>query len=733
MKFFRRHPYLITLAFLLVVFPVPAFAVGEEFVYGLVTSVLGLFVRLAATLLNAGVNTFVIGFGDVYATSGVGYAVDTTWIIIRDFVNMGFIFGFIYIGFKMILNSNDSNTRRWLVNLLLAALLVNFSLFATKLVVDFSNQIAAQIVVGGLSGEDSQTNKKTGLIEVDLGQSFLERMGITSVWGNLPGNGSLGYGYIFGTAILFMVTAFVFAAGGILLMIRFAVLNLFLVLSPLMFLSWILPPLKDTMNRYWGMFLGRAFFAPIYFLFIYFSLQIIAGLQVAVGDEKSNLANPNWASTFQAVGDSGISDINQSTTGTLPFFVLICVFMIASLVIAQKMGADGGVKAVALGKSLSNKTQRFAARNTAGYGARALNRVSERTQAGYQRLDARLAQTGLGRFTRGALTVASLGALSDKNVQGALGAGQKVSVAGSETAEQVRKRESERRGRQSNVNDQSDIRTGVSARDRLRTEGDALSEEEKKTLEAQAEKMEKLVGEMGIKEFEAMSEAEQEKIAEHLSGSLTESVGKSDKISDEQKAKIDTAQKKAIESTLESNGEILEEKIASLSIRQIETLGADFINKNAAQFTDSQISDIKKSKKFTEGQVGRFVGKRKSDLNATVGDASTASRAFTQSHLDETTGTVKRKSRKAAEIAKLPGEVLASRNSTEFLTADVLKAIANNDKDFERVSTQQREDILKNLEAHLASSAPIPPGVEKALNYLHSAQGQMRFLGQDPR
>jgi hypothetical protein len=118
MKFLRRHPYLITLALLLVVFPVPAYAVGEEFVYGLVVGVFGLFVRLAAMLLNFGVNAFVIDFGGIYANTGVGYAVDTTWIIIRDFVNMAFIFGFVYIGFKMILNSNDSNTRRWLVNLL---------------------------------------------------------------------------------------------------------------------------------------------------------------------------------------------------------------------------------------------------------------------------------------------------------------------------------------------------------------------------------------------------------------------------------------------------------------------------------------------------------------------------------------------------------------------------------------------------------------------------------------
>ena len=72
-------------------------------------------------LLNVGIEQFVVGFGDKFLTSGVGIAVDTLWVSVRDMFNLTFIFGLVYLGFKMILNSDDSNTRRWLIHLLLSS------------------------------------------------------------------------------------------------------------------------------------------------------------------------------------------------------------------------------------------------------------------------------------------------------------------------------------------------------------------------------------------------------------------------------------------------------------------------------------------------------------------------------------------------------------------------------------------------------------------------------------
>lgn len=380
---------------LLMLLPIVAFAAdngpvsfvntaAQKVVWTLVINLTGMLLGVGGAILDASINYFVIGFGSTFLNTGVGLAVNQTWVIIRDFVNLGFIFGLVYIGFKMILGNDTSNTRRWLVNLIIAALLVNFSLLMTKVVVDFSNELAAQIAVSALGAEE-----KDGKYTSKTTMNLMNVMGITSVFGVFK-SGELpkgvaeggGWGYIIGTGILFLVTAFVFGAGGILLIIRFIALNLYMMLSPLMFVGWVLPFLSDQMSKYWKGFLKRAFFAPIYLLFIYFGLQVLSGLRKSV----TGFSNPDFSAALSGGGSGGLSPALTSGT-TISFFLLACGFMMAALVIADRMGAEGASQSVKLGKDLMNRARRYAgrgvgaatfgasaslARNTVGRGANAL-------------------------------------------------------------------------------------------------------------------------------------------------------------------------------------------------------------------------------------------------------------------------------------------------------------------------------------------------------------------------
>lgn len=333
----------------------------QEILWGILITITGSILWICATMFDFAVNTFVIGFGNLYLGSGIGVAVDRIWFILRDFVNMFFIFGLVYIGFKMILDVDNSNTRRWLVNLIIAAILINFSLLITKTVVDFSNQIATQVAISGFpesrqvdsdwGGENGQPGK---VWRVDLASYTISLMGIRDLM-NCKAAGTTGacaggWGYIFGTAIFFLITAFVLAAGAFMLLTRFVVLTFFLLVSPFMFISWILPPVSDTMYKYWRAFLARAFFAPVYFLFLYFSLETLNGLQRSLGMSDKGGA---WANTFSAPVN-GSTPID-STASTLPFFFVICGFMIGSLMIAQKLGDKTADGAMGVLKSAKNK------------------------------------------------------------------------------------------------------------------------------------------------------------------------------------------------------------------------------------------------------------------------------------------------------------------------------------------------------------------------------------------
>lgn len=335
------------LAILLLGTPWVTFAGGAvaEFFWGVVVAFFGLFLYFAGSLLDIAVNTFVIGFGTQFISSGIGATVNALWVTVRDIFNLTFIFGLVFIGFKMILNSDDSNTRRWLVSLLLAALFVNFSLYITKFIVDFTNILATQIA----NAMPSSAGTAGG---VAISESFMNQLGIQGIFAvaanDLPPGveGAGAFGFIFGTMILFIVMTFVFGAGAFLLLIRYAVLLIYMILSPLMFLGWVFPQLQRYSSQYWQGFLGRAFFAPLYLLMVYFALRVISALY------SSTPGGTQFVNTFTG---SGGQPVPTAFSSTFPPFILTCVFLIAAIVIAQKLGGQSAQAVIGMSKKLTGK------------------------------------------------------------------------------------------------------------------------------------------------------------------------------------------------------------------------------------------------------------------------------------------------------------------------------------------------------------------------------------------
>ncbi len=351
----RTQKILFTLLVLMFLIPVVSFAADEVttiggpanviqgLLYTIVNSLFGWMVWASGLLLNYSVKEYVVGFGFNFIDSGLGSAVNNLWVTVRDIFNLTFIFGLVYIGFKMILNSGDSNARRMLVSLILAALLVNFSLFITKTVIDFSNIAATQFAASFSSGTGTEVN-------YDLTDKFMQLTGLSSLWGSANKVADMpagqGWAYIFGSLILYLVMAFVFAAGAILLIIRYVVLNIYMILSPIMFLGWVFPGFSGASQKYWSGFLQRAFFAPAYLLMLFFAAEVLK----AMSFPNQDLAN--------AFVNSGAPAAKDAFIATIPYFILTCAFLIAAIVVAQKMGAVGATNAIAIGNRLRGTAQR---------------------------------------------------------------------------------------------------------------------------------------------------------------------------------------------------------------------------------------------------------------------------------------------------------------------------------------------------------------------------------------
>ncbi len=142
---------------------------------------------LAGKLLNS---TLAISLSSkLYSSSSfIGYA----WGIVRDFANIFFIFILLFIAVSLILGLEigHANPKKMLISVIIIAILLNFSMFFTKIIIDSSNILArlfySQIVVTGKDGDPSKYQSLTdatalGVDEKDVGGILASAFSLSSL------------------------------------------------------------------------------------------------------------------------------------------------------------------------------------------------------------------------------------------------------------------------------------------------------------------------------------------------------------------------------------------------------------------------------------------------------------------------------------------------------------------------------------------------------------------------
>ena len=324
----------------------------ERKIFEVVVGAFGWLAIAGGSIMDFGINRFVRQYGSYY-NDNFGGAIELVWEAVRDLVNLLLIFGLIYIGFRFILDSDDSSAKRNLVALIIAALLVNFSLFFAKAIVDIShvaaNNFESALTDGtgdGVSGRFVNVLQLTAVFELNQEAELDE---ITVRRGFL-------WGTIFIIAICLLISAFVFAAIGVLLAIRFIVISFLLMFSPLMVAGMIFPNLRGVSSSWLNTLLKQSFIAPAIFLTLYVSLLILSALQSQVGAE-----------------------FITHTSEALPFYILGMGFIIGSLVIAQKMGGYGASGAMSMGRAGAKKLRVTVQRGVVGGAARGASAAGRRS------------------------------------------------------------------------------------------------------------------------------------------------------------------------------------------------------------------------------------------------------------------------------------------------------------------------------------------------------------------
>jgi len=330
----------------------------------IIFSVVGSIVKMIGLLLDYSINVTVLEMAS--NVDGIT-AIDTLWTTFRDLGNIVFIGVLLYIAIRTILNvGNNFNTKRILIRLVIVALFVNFSLFATKVVIDTSNVVALQFY-NSIQVENCEQDTcnishffadVTNISSVQSPEAIesIENSDADTVHFRILLARLLG-------VIFLLITGFIMFAIALLLIIRFGFLILLMIASPLAFIAFILPSTSKIGEKWMQNLFSQSFFAPILFAMIYVVASLGTELQSGIGGGNPDLM-------------SAILGSESDNLGVIIIFILMIILMGYSLVIAKNMGAAGASTTIKLGKTARNAGSAavvgagaFGMRQTVGRGA----------------------------------------------------------------------------------------------------------------------------------------------------------------------------------------------------------------------------------------------------------------------------------------------------------------------------------------------------------------------------
>jgi hypothetical protein len=303
------------------------------------------------------------------------------WVLFRDLVNMMFIFILVYIAIRTIVDVSSHSVKQMLSRVIIAALLINFSLFFTKIMIDASNIVATEfyssIIVNGKSLSQASDATGSGLnLDRGISGAYMQAFGLVTFYdssgattkqlSNIP---KLGIGF-FGTAIIMLIAAWSFLAAAFLLILRFATLILLMVTSPVAFLFGVVPAFRDIADRWWKALGSNLLFAPIYMILTWFVLMLINS-----GEFQSAIPKGGFAEVLS--DDRGSA---ATVAGVFFNYFIAIVFMVMTIILAKTSGIQFAHKIVGATGRVPRAVAGFAGRHTVGWAGSKIRKGGEKLE-----------------------------------------------------------------------------------------------------------------------------------------------------------------------------------------------------------------------------------------------------------------------------------------------------------------------------------------------------------------
>jgi len=262
-----------------------------------------------------------------------------------NIANLGFVLAIIVIGYTTIFRVSGYETKKMLRNLIVAALLVNFSLTIAGTIIDFSNvfgnfflnsarppgqsigqfaeQLANSTRIQKLSGfKLSIANPNSGVVQgagediLKFGLAFLQAMTTVTV-----------------TAIFNVLLVITFFAIAVMLLVRYIYLAILLVLMPVAWLLFVLPSFSGMWSKWWEKFWHWNLFYPAISFFLWLSVVTAEQLNGLISD---GVVGSNTAKAAASIGGVA-SDV---VTAIIQVIAQIGI-LLGGLLVANSLGISG--------------------------------------------------------------------------------------------------------------------------------------------------------------------------------------------------------------------------------------------------------------------------------------------------------------------------------------------------------------------------------------------------------
>lgn len=355
--------------------PLPACGISVGRWFSSVGTIEGCFIRiiyfgvLYPSAFIAGVGGSIFDYLVAYTLNSNSYVggpesfIEQGWRVLRDIANVSFIFILLYSAIRFILGLDSQSIGKTVARIILVALVINFSLFATRVIVDAGN-ILGRVFYESIDIQNDAQGDLTGRKSISSGlislfnpqrlltsemftsyanqsQASLNQVGGQNTLGGAvnetPANGFIILILLIASAMNILI-AYIFLSVGIFLIARTVGLWIMMIMSPLAFASVGIPALKGKMGKFgfdgWlSQTISLSFLVVVFLFFLYLTVMF---LQIAFN---------SITSTILGGGMENASVIQIIMSVIIPFAIVFFLLKQAKSQ-AKQMAGDFGAMAV---------------------------------------------------------------------------------------------------------------------------------------------------------------------------------------------------------------------------------------------------------------------------------------------------------------------------------------------------------------------------------------------------